>query len=165
MLITNLTENEFKQEDFKELYFKRWPIETKFNTVKNKLKIETFSGKTKISIQQDFYATMYLANIVSVSKMESDKEITKDNQSKTLKHEYQTNESLLISKLKDKLILALLIDDIDKRQRIVDKIINEAIQNRSPKRPDRHYKRSNEENSHCYRKRRKAIKRYNKTAL
>jgi hypothetical protein len=56
-LITNIFDEEFSVADFKELYFKRWRIEIKYNEIKNKLQIENFTGKTVISIEQDFYAT------------------------------------------------------------------------------------------------------------
>ena len=51
-LISNLFELKF--EDFPELYFKRWPVETKYDVLKNKLAIENFTGYTKNVILQDF---------------------------------------------------------------------------------------------------------------
>lgn len=151
-LITNLDEKEFETHEFKELYFKRWPIETKYNTVKNKLKIEAFSGKTKISVLQDFYATMYLSNIVSISKMTCNEEIDKENKNKNLKYRYQVNEGYLISKLKDRLVLALLIKSSRKREKAVDEILMDAIKNRLPIKPGRHCKRPGN-TSHGLRKR------------
>jgi len=44
LLITNLSKNELKYEESKELYFKRWGIKTKFDKLKNKFQIENFSG-------------------------------------------------------------------------------------------------------------------------
>lgn len=35
---------------------------------KSKLQIENFTGKIMIAIEQDFYARMYLANIVSIAR-------------------------------------------------------------------------------------------------
>ena len=77
-MITNLDRNEFKTEEFQKLYHLRWGIETKYNTIKNKLCLEDFSGKTVISILQDFYATMYLANLVAAIKGETDEQISED---------------------------------------------------------------------------------------
>jgi len=62
-LITNIDRRVFKQDAFMELYFLRWGIETRYDVIKNKLQIEDFSGKTVVSVLQDFYATMYLCNI------------------------------------------------------------------------------------------------------
>lgn len=64
-LVTNVGRNQFKKAAFMELYFKRWPIETKYNTIKNKLKIEN----TLITVQQDFYATMFLSNCILQEKI------------------------------------------------------------------------------------------------
>ena len=110
-LLTNLGRKSFKKSEFMALYFKRWPIETKYNTLKNKLEVENFSGRTFISVQQDFYATMYISNLIAITKIMSDEEIKKQTKYKELKYEYQTNESRLISQLKDEMILCLLIED------------------------------------------------------
>lgn len=88
--------------DFKELYFKRWGIEVKYNEIKNKLQIENFTGKTPISIEQDFYATMYLTNMVALAKKHANQEIEKANEDKNLKYEYKVNTNVLVGKLKNK---------------------------------------------------------------
>ena len=113
-LLTNLGRKAFKKSEFISLYFKRWTIETKYNTLKNKLEIENFSGRTLISVQQDFYVTMYISNLVTITKIMSDEEIKKQTKNKELKYKYQTNESRLISQLKDEMILCLLIEDLDR---------------------------------------------------
>ena len=43
VLVINVGRNQFKLSEFMELCFKRWLIETKDNTIKNKLKLENFS--------------------------------------------------------------------------------------------------------------------------
>lgn len=67
-LVTNLFDEDLSLTHFKELYFKRWGIEVKYNEIKNKLQVENFTGQTVIAIEQDFYATMYLANMVALAK-------------------------------------------------------------------------------------------------
>src|SRR6056297_3164280 len=59
VLISSLLDEEVKAKDFKELYFRRWNIETKYDDLKNKLQIENFTGATKIAIEQDFYASIF----------------------------------------------------------------------------------------------------------
>ena len=44
---------------------------------------------------------MYLSNLVAITKIMSDEEIKKQAKDKELKYKYQTNESRLISQLKD----------------------------------------------------------------
>ena len=158
-LLTNLGRKSFKKSEFMALYFKRWPIETKYNTLKNKLEIENFSGRTLISVQQDFYATMYLSNLVAITKIMSDEEIKKQAKDKELKYKYQTNESRLISQLKDEMILCLLIEDPTKRSEVMERIIQAAARNKSPIRSERSFDRKDPE------KRRRSIRRYRKKSL
>ena len=158
-LLTNLGRKSFKKSEFMALYFKRWPIETQYNTLKNKLEIENFSGRTLISVQQDFYATMYLSNLVAITKIMSDEEIKKQAKDKELKYKYQTNESRLISQLKDEMILCLLIEDPTKRSEVMERIIQAAARNKSPIRSERSFDRKDPE------KRRRSIRRYRKKSL
>ena len=66
-----------KTEDFKRLYFMRWPVETKFDVVKNKIAMENFSGRTVEAISQDVYVSLYLANMVAFAKDAADRGIRK----------------------------------------------------------------------------------------
>ena len=47
VVIANLPETKFKTEEFKQLYHLRWGIETNYNTMKNSLNIENYTGKRK----------------------------------------------------------------------------------------------------------------------
>jgi len=72
ILITSLLDKNMTIEAFKELYFMRWGIEIKYDELKNRLQIENFTGTTKIAIEQDFYATIYLSNMVEMARSRSD---------------------------------------------------------------------------------------------
>jgi len=141
VLITNLSKTAFHHSEFKELYRLRWGIETKYNTLKNKLDTETFSGKTVVSILQDFYATLYLSNVVSAIKSETDELIADETKIKNLKYEYRTNENILIGKLKNKLILIILNDDPEQRKILLDKLIEQISTYKVPVVPGRHFDR------------------------
>ena len=54
VLITNITDKRLGKKAFKKLYFLRWPIETKYDIVKNKLQLENFNTRTVEGVQQDF---------------------------------------------------------------------------------------------------------------
>jgi hypothetical protein len=138
ILVTTLLDKTLSIEDFKELYFKRWGIEVKYDELKHRLQVENFTGKTPISIKQDFYATIFLANMVTLAKMQSDDEIQEKNDEKELKYNYQTNVNILVGKLKDKFILMIIQESDRKRNRMYKEIINEIVQNTVPIRPDRH---------------------------
>lgn len=108
VLVTSLFDEKYTIADFKRLYFKRWGVKTTFDELKNKLEIENFTGTTKIAIDQDFYASIYLSNMVELAKQESDEIIETDNRKRNLKHEYKTNINILVGSLKDKLVIMML---------------------------------------------------------
>jgi hypothetical protein len=67
VLVTSLTDELlYKTEDFKELYHKRWGIETFYSIVKGRLNLENFSGRTVESVRQDFYSLIFLSGLESV---------------------------------------------------------------------------------------------------
>lgn len=137
ILVTNLMGKEHQLQDFKELYNKRWSIETKYDQIKNKLEIENFTGDTEQTIKQDFYASIYLINMAAIAKAEATEKIQKENKGKNLKHEYKANMNILIGKLKDNLVIMLLEDNPKKRNKIFKKIMEEISKNTIPIRPNR----------------------------
>jgi len=141
ILITNIFDKDFSVSDFKDLYFKRWGIEVKYNEIKSKLQIENFTGETPIAIEQDFYATMYLANMVSLAKKDAQQIIEEKYKDKKLKHEYKVNTNVLIGKLKDNLILLLLERNSRKRSKMLKYIESEISRNIIPIRTGRKFKR------------------------
>lgn len=140
-LITDLPQDTFETTDFQTLYFKRWPIETRYDTLKIKLQLENFTGKTVLSVFQDFYASMFLSNMATFAKYVTDAEIQKDNADKNLDYEYKTNVNILIGKLKDNLVLVMLEPNPKKRDHALQKVLAEISRNRTPIRPDRQFER------------------------
>lgn len=140
-LITDLQNDIVEFDDFKALYFKRWPIETRYDILKNRIQLENFTGLTVLSVYQDFYASMYLSNMATFAKYMVDIEIKKDNADKNLKYEYKTNLNILIGKLKNNLILAILEPNRRKREKAMAKVMTEIARNRIPIRPGRAFER------------------------
>jgi hypothetical protein len=122
-LITDLEERECKEEECKALYFKRWPIETKYNQIKNRLAIENFSGRLVDNIRQDFYATMVLTNLGSGLREEAQEEVEKEEEGKEKKYRYKVNMNHAIGVLKDRLIITLCEEDGKKRREMFEEII------------------------------------------
>jgi len=120
------------------LYFKRWPIETEYNEIKNKLEIENFSGKLVDNIRQDFYATMILANLVGDFSGDAQEEVEKEQQGKdNKKWEYKVNVNHAIGVLKDHLIEALIEEDSEKRREMFNEIVRALKTRLVPIRPNR----------------------------
>jgi len=101
-LITTLSDD-FTLTELKELYGKRWGIETKFYALKHKIQIENFSGYTLTAVLQDFYAGICLANIAAIFAGDVDFSSTSER-----KYTYKANTNLLLGSLEHRLVKALL---------------------------------------------------------
>lgn len=118
---------------FKELYFKRWKVETFYDELKNKLKVELFTGYSQRAILQDFYAAILVSNIQSIIVNDIKEEIAIENQSK--KYEYKVNNNLSYGFLKDRIITLLFSEkNIEKMTKELKILFRKNL---VPIRPDR----------------------------
>ena len=136
-LLTNFYKQHMTVEDYKKLYFMRWPVETKFEIVKNKIQLENFTGRTVEAISQDFYTCMYLTNMVAIFKAEADWEIREQRKDKNNKYEYQANTNEIVGSFKDRFILACLEPSPSRSKKLIDQIFSEIKRSVVPIRPDR----------------------------
>lgn len=103
VLITSLLDSKkYKAKIFKDLYFKRWGVELFFDELKNKLKVEYFSGYSNQTILQDFYAALFISNIQTLLVSEITDEI--NEQTKGNKYKYKVNNNLSYGFLKDRVV-------------------------------------------------------------
>lgn len=103
VLLTNLFDRqEYPQHLFKELYFKRWGIETNYNAVKNQLQLEAFSGQKVNTIMQDFYITFFLANLQQIIAGSCQEQITENCQHR--KYHYKVNRNIAFGLLKNRIV-------------------------------------------------------------
>ena len=65
-IFTNLSEKEFTVEEIKELYNKRWGIETSFRDLKYTLGMLNFHSKKVMCIQQEIYAHLIMYNFAEM---------------------------------------------------------------------------------------------------
>jgi hypothetical protein len=103
VLMTNLWEEEgYSSDEFKDLYFKRWEVETNISIQKNILQLESFSGLTPLSVKQDFHATVFITNFHSILIKEAQLNI--ENTQTGRKYPMKVNRNKSIGKLKVSLI-------------------------------------------------------------
>ncbi|MFZ7116191.1 MAG: IS4 family transposase [Bacteroidota bacterium] len=81
---------------FKELYSKRWGIETNISLQKNILQLECFSGLTIETIYQDFFATVFMVNLHSVLIKQAQEML----QNSTRKYPVKVNKNKSMGKLR-----------------------------------------------------------------
>jgi hypothetical protein len=138
ILITNLLDQDaYPTECFGDLYHYRWPVEEDDNHMKHRLEIENFTGKSVLSVYQDFYAKVLTKNLAAVFASSAQEQVERETY--TRKHRYQVNFTQLLSKLKDTLVL-ILFDDRNIIQ-LIQKIIKIAAKTVAPIRPGRKYPR------------------------
>ena len=140
ILITSLIDKkEYPSRIFKELYFKRWGVETFYDELKNKLKLEHFSGYSYNSIMQDFYIAMFVSNLQTLVVGDLEETV---NETAVKKYKYKVNTSLSYGFLKNR-IVGLFFSSKN-----VDLIINELRElfkrHLVPIRPNRSFVRAKE---------------------
>lgn len=112
---------EYTYSDLKWLYRKRWVIEEGFKKLKPKMKVEYFGSRKTAGIYQEYYAHIFLMNVISLLSIISNERITK--KFKNRKYQYKSNwqntyrlvrNNLLkiLSKLFQKINLDVLIEMI-----------------------------------------------------
>ena len=141
-----LDSKKFPTNIFKELYFKRWGVETFYDELKNKLKVEYFTGYSKQSILQDFYVALFVSNIQSLIVGEINEELHLNTKTKYL---YKVNNNLSYGLLKDRIVTLFYSDT--KTEVIFSELKELFNKHLIPIRPDRKFERQKDK----YRKRQK----------
>ncbi|MDR0912714.1 MAG: IS4 family transposase [Methanobrevibacter sp.] len=126
-LLTNIPYELATPEELKELYGERWQIETGYDVLKNKLQIENFSGKKKITIEQDFYSQILMYNIVIEYKTDLNQKLWEKNKNKDNIYKYKVNMNILIGHLKT-FIYELFLTPSKKKQKLIKKEIEKIAQ-------------------------------------
>lgn len=113
VLITNLMDEQaLPASEFKELYHLRWGAEENYKRLKQWVEIENFSGKSVLSVKQDFYAKVFTTNLTAMVANAAQKQVDKATAHR--KHDYQVNFAQALSKMKNTVIelLALSVQEL-----------------------------------------------------
>lgn len=103
VLITNVLDvTTLGAKHFKSLYHQRWGIEEHYKRLKQWVEIENFSGKSALSVQQDFHAKILAMNITALMAMAAQR----TNASKSQHHRlhYAINFAQALSKMKHRIV-------------------------------------------------------------
>lgn len=134
-IITGLPGNE--KDGSEDIYFYRWPVETKYKELKSRLAIEEFSGATTTSVLQEFYINVLLSNLSSLIKNQVDEEIQITAKS-TNKYRYQANRAFIIGRVKT-IVPKILCNLFDLSA--LDILYKESLRCRSQIMPGRTFRR------------------------
>ena len=136
VLATSLLDiKKYPSKSFKALYFKRWKIETYYDELKNKLKVEHFTGYSDRAIQQDFHVAILISNIQSLIVNDLKEEIKIET--KNRKWEYKVNTNLSYGFLKNRILSLFFSDEALELEQIMEELNELFKKHLVPIRPDR----------------------------
>jgi hypothetical protein len=108
VLITNLMDEQaFPASEFEELYHLRSGAEENYKRLKQWVEIENFSGKSVLSVKQDFYAKVLSTNLTAMVANAAQQQVDKATAHR--QHTYQVNFAQALTKMKNTLIELLLL--------------------------------------------------------
>ncbi len=137
VLLTNLYDTmSYTTEDFNQLYFMRWKVETSYGKQKNQLQMEVFSGHKVISIKQDYYSCIFISNLQSLIEKQSEEYINEISTNR--KYSYKINKNVSWAVMKNNIVKLFLCQDTEN---ILLYLQNVFEKNLEPVRPNRSFPR------------------------
>jgi hypothetical protein len=137
VLMTNLWEEDgYTVNEFKELYAIRWGIETNISLQKNILQLESFSGLTAKAVTQDFYATVFIANLHNLLIKPAQQTVTSAINKR--KHDQKINNNKSFGYLKRVIVQLFIENEISS---ILETLHDLFIKNTLPIRKGRSFER------------------------
>jgi len=122
VLVTNLMDTEvYDVDQFKSLYHLRWGIEENYKRLKQWVEIENISGKSVLSVKQDFYAKIVASNLTMLMGMAAQKQVDEKQGEQRLK--YRINFAQALSKMKHQ-IMHLTLKSDDRTFERIERMIN-----------------------------------------
>jgi len=139
VLCTSLTDMErYPHEDFCELYHFRWGIEEGYKLFKARAEVERFSGKTALSVKQDFFAKTFMMSLSAVLAFPIEEKVKKEYQQANTKHPQKINRTSVLSMLMSVSVGLFLKKLVTKAIAAFDSIVS---QTREIVRPGRKHER------------------------
>jgi hypothetical protein len=140
ILITSLIDTEkYQLEIFFDLYHHRWPVEEDYKVMKCRIEIENFTGKSVLSVYQDFHARIFSKNLTAMLAFPTRRDIEHNNDDKL--HQYRINFTQAVSKTKDTIVL-LFNRPLDVAKNLIAALHDLFVKTVGPVRPNRKYPRN-----------------------
>lgn len=148
ILVTSLIDPDlYPVHIFHELYHERWPVEEDYKTAKCWIEIENFSGKSVLSVYQDFHAKVFSKNVTSALAYPTRETVRESSKGK--KYEYQINFAQALSNTKN--VIVLLFDRSKEAATLLISQLHEIfIKTIEPIRPGRKFPRNHKVHRRCF---------------
>jgi hypothetical protein len=113
LLLTSLkNERKYTPQAIKELYAMRWPVEDAYKTLKHKMCVENFSGKSCKAVLQDFYVKIFIMNLTAITVRPINAALEKSTVK--VKYKHQSNFIEALSTMKKAVVSFFLSKNISK---------------------------------------------------
>jgi hypothetical protein len=119
--VTNMREG--TAEDIRQLYRKRWAVEQKYHTLKNKMKFESVTGKASIYVRQDFWAQVLVFNMIRDLATAAEKRAQKKAKSRKYLYGVRINENMAIGLFKEQFIRLMMAEEDLKQKEMANKLM------------------------------------------
>jgi hypothetical protein len=115
VLVTSLTDSQkYPYDIFSGLYQLRWQVEESYKTMKSRLEIENFSGKSCLAVLQDFYAKIFSCNLTTILVSGTDEKVNQICEKR--KRKYKPNFTQALNRMKNSIVLLFCRN----RKRVID---------------------------------------------
>ena len=147
ILCTSLLDTaKYPYEEFAQLYHYRWNEEEAYKLLKCRAEVENFSGKTAISVKQDFFAKIFLMTLCSVYAFPIEEKVREEYKAdEKRKYDQQINRTQALAMTQDILVGVFLKQQFQKAIQAFDTIVEKTreiirpgrsvARNKKPKKP------------------------------
>jgi hypothetical protein len=140
VLITSLIDTvKYPHQLFAELYHDRWPIEEDYKVMKCRIEVENFSGKSPLSVYQDFHAAVFSKNITAMLVSSTRENVASATASRILA--YKSNFTQALSTMRDTIVV-LFRGSRKAILKIISDLLETIAKAVEPVRPGRKYPRN-----------------------
>ncbi len=140
VLVTSLIDMEtYPHHLFSELYHDRWPIEEDYKVMKCRIEVENFSGKSPLSVYQDFHAAVFSKNITAMLIASDRERVAEATASRSFV--YKSNFTQALSTMRDTIVV-LLRGSRKTILEIISDLLETIAKAVEPVRPGRKYPRN-----------------------
>jgi hypothetical protein len=156
VIVTSLTDCIlYPAENFKELYYLRWGVETFYGVLKTRLGLENFKGIKAEAVRQDFFSTLYLSGLESVLTADAQAQLDM----RETRYPQKVNRAVSFNAVKNQALSLLLSDDPEDTDQLFERLTQLFLQSPCSVRPDRSppRKKTSDRRSSAFHKRRKKI--------
>jgi hypothetical protein len=129
-LITNLTG--CGAGEIKRLYRKRWMIEMKYHTLKNKMRFESVTGKAGIYVEQDLRAQVLVYNMVQDVITGAQMRAQRKKQKRQSRYQTRINENIAIGLYKERFIRLMLEENKERQNGLFVQLKEDMMKNIVP---------------------------------